>query len=154
VLDLELWPRPQVITWAKDVVASHPHHNVIVLTHAFLEGDGSVSRSNGGYGASPPSTLWAALDDYPNVVMIFSGHVGGATETNLVAADGHRTAAFLQALHSVANPVRIVQVDTAKGSVTSEIRVSYDPTLPTAQRDVDRVLTQYSVEVTGMRWVR
>ena len=76
VLDLELWARPQVITWAKDVVASHPKHNVIVLTHAFLDADGSVSTSNGGYGATAPSTLWDALDDYPNVVMIFSGRRG------------------------------------------------------------------------------
>ena len=76
VLDLELWARPPVITWAKNVVATHPKHNVIVLTHAFLEADGSVSNSNGGYGATAPSTLWAALDDYPNVVMTFSGHVG------------------------------------------------------------------------------
>ena len=55
----------QVVSWAKDVVASHPHDNVIVLTHSFLEADGSVSTSNGGYGATAPSTLWAALDDYP-----------------------------------------------------------------------------------------
>jgi len=154
VLDVELWPRPQVVSWAKDVVASHPHDNVIVLTHAFLEGDGSVSTSNGGYGATAPSALWAALDDYPNVVMTFSGHVGAATETNLTAADGHRTAAFLQALHAPDNPVRIVHVDTAKGTLTSEIRVSYDPTLPAGQQDVDRVLTQYNASVSGMRWVR
>jgi hypothetical protein len=154
VLNLELWARPQVIEWAKGVVATHPQHNVIVLTHAFLEGDGRLSTSNGGYGATAPSTLWAALDDYPNVVMTFSGHVGAATETNLSAVDGHRTAAFLQALHAPDNPVRIVHVDTANGTVSSEVRANYDPTLPSDQRDVDRVYTQYAATVTGMRWVR
>ena len=40
---------------------------MIVVTHAFLEANGGLSTSNGGYGSNSPATLWNALDDYPNV---------------------------------------------------------------------------------------
>src|SRR5512133_1692105 len=42
VLNLELWPRPKVIEWAKTVIAEHPHHNVILLTHSFLTAKGAI----------------------------------------------------------------------------------------------------------------
>ncbi len=96
VLSLELWPRTAVINWAKTVVANHPHHNVIVVTHMFLDGTGQISGGNGGYGANSPATLWNALDDYPNVVMTFSGHVGRAANTSRTAPDGHRVAMYLR----------------------------------------------------------
>ena len=44
VLTLELWPRTGAVNWAENVVASHPGHNVIVVTHAYLESDGSIGR--------------------------------------------------------------------------------------------------------------
>lgn len=37
VLTHELWPRQSVLDWAKQVVESHPHHNVIINTHAYIE---------------------------------------------------------------------------------------------------------------------
>ena len=154
VLNLELWPRTSVITWAKNVVATHPDHNVIVLTHSFLEGSGEVSTSNGGYGANSPATLWAALDDYPNVVMTFSGHVGQVANTSLTARDGHKVATFLEAMHApTTNPVRIVTVDTAAGSIRTEVRSNFDRALPAGEQDVIRVYP-YTATVTGMRWVR
>ena len=61
VLNLELWPRKEVVTWAKSVVASHPDENVMVLTHAYLEANGSISQSNGGYGATSPQYLYDNL---------------------------------------------------------------------------------------------
>lgn len=154
VLSLELWPRAAVVAWAKEVVATHPKHNVIVLTHAFTEGSGAVSTSNGGYGASSPATLWAALDDYPNVVMTFSGHVGQVANTTVTARDGHKVATFLQTMHAPStNPVRIVTVDTAAGTIRTEVRSNYDRARPAGQQDVTRVYP-YSTTVTGMRWVR
>lgn len=155
VLSIELWPRTEVIAWAREVVAAHPLDNVIVLTHAFLEGNGSVGTTNGGYGANSPTILWSALDDFPNVVMFFSGHVGDAATRTLTAADGHKVVAYLQTFHHPSsNPTRLVTVDTANGTLTSEIRLSYDRSLPEGERDVDQVLTQYSSTISGMRWVK
>ncbi len=151
VLTVELWPRTAVIDWASHVVADHPHHNVIVLTHSFLDADGQLSTSSGGYGANSPATLWNALDDYPNVVMTFSGHVGQAANTSLTAPDGHRVATFLQAFHDASlNPTRIVTVDTAAGTISTRIVANWDRSLRT---DVDREYTQYRATYTGMRFV-
>ena len=154
VLSLEIWPRQQVVDWAKGVVAAHPHHNVIVLTHMFLEGDGSISTTNGGYGATTPTQLWDALKGYPNVVMTFSGHTGQVFSGSVPAPDGHRVAMFLQAMHAPdTNPVRIVTVDTAAGTITTQVRSSFDRSKPVGQQDVEEVYP-YSTTITGMRWVR
>jgi hypothetical protein len=151
LLSLELWPRSEVIEWARQVVASHPHHNVIVVTHAFLEGDGSVSTSNGGYGANSPATLWNALDDYANVVMIFSGHVGGAATTTLHAADGHPVMALLQTFHDATrNPTRVVTVDTANGSMSTSVVANWDKSLP-GYSDYEYTWARASVQ--GLRFV-
>ncbi|GAA2738010.1 hypothetical protein GCM10009867_27520 [Pedococcus aerophilus] len=154
VLALELWPRTEVVTWATGVVASHPRHNVIVLTHMFLEGDGSISQTNGGYGATNPARLWEALRTFPNVVMTVSGHTGQAVSVTRPAADGHPVAMFLQAMHAPdTNPVRLVTVDTATGTLRTQVRSSYDRSRPEGRRDVEQVLP-YSATITGMRFVR
>jgi hypothetical protein len=154
VLSLEIWPRPQVIEWAKGVVAAHPHHNVIVLTHMFLEGTGSISTTNGGYGATTPTQLWDALKGYPNVVMTVSGHTGQVFSGTTPATDGHPVAMFLQAMHAPdTNPVRIVTVDTAAGTIRTQVRSSFDRSRPAGQQDVEEVYP-YSATITGMRWVR
>ena len=154
VLSLEIWPRPQIVDWAKGVVASHPHHNVIVLTHMFLEGDGSISTTNGGYGATTPSQLWDALKGFPNVVMTVSGHTGQVFSGTTAATDGHPVAMFLQALHAPnTNPTRIVTVDTAAGTITTQVRSSFDVSKPVGEQDVEEVYP-YSTTLRGMRWVR
>ena len=84
VLTLELWARPEVVSWARTVVEEHPQHNVIIQTHSYLNGDGSIAGDNGGYGSTSPRYLWDNLvSQYPNVKMVFSGHVGvAATRTD------------------------------------------------------------------------
>ncbi len=155
VLTVELWPRTEVITWAKNVVATHPTHNVILLTHAFLEADGSLSTSQGGYGANSPATLWAALDDYPNVVMTFSGHVGASAQRTLSGVDGHPNVAYLTCFHDAyLNPTRIVTVDTTNNTIRTEIRANWDKSKPAGQQSIDYVYPGSATMVSGLRWVR
>ena len=45
VLVLELWPRKAAVDWAKSVVASHPDHNVIMVTHDYLDGAGGLGQN-------------------------------------------------------------------------------------------------------------
>ena len=151
VLSLELWPRTGVINWARQVVASHPLHNVIVVTHAFLEGDGRLSTSNGGYGANSPATLWNALDDYPNVVMTFSGHVGAGGQH---LAHRRRWPSGGDVPPDLPrprlNPTRIVTVDTAAGTISTRIVANYNRT---TQTDVDFEYTGYRATISNMRFV-
>ncbi|MFC4822497.1 metallophosphoesterase [Dokdonella ginsengisoli] len=145
VLSLELWPRTAVVDWAKSAVAAHPAHNVIVVTHMYLDGDGSISTSNGGYGANSPRYLYDNLvGQYPNVRFVFSGHTGQAASRTDTGVHGNRIASFLQSFHSPTNPVRIVEIDTAADTAASWI---YAPQTATEY-------PEYDVRVTDLDFVR
>lgn len=127
VLTLELWPRPAAVTWARSVVADHPSHNVIVVTHAYLNGDGSIGQDRGGYGATSPQYLYDNLIKlYPNVKLVFSGHVGESAMRTDTGNAGNKIVSLLQTFHSrTTNPVRLVEIDTANGTVTSRVYAPY-----------------------------
>ena len=146
VLNLELWPRPAAVRWAQRVVAGHPRHNVIIVTHAYLTSAGTVSTSAGGYGDTAPSVLARELVlKYPNVRMVFSGHVGTATHRVDRGAAGNRVASFLNTFHSnTTNPVRLVSVDTRRNRLRTWI---YSPATDTRP-------ARYDVELASMNWVR
>ena len=113
VLNLELWPRTEVVTWARRVVANNPRRNVIVVTHSYLTGNGSISRSNGGYGATSPRYLFDHLIKvYPNVKLVLSGHVGRARVRTDKGANGNKVVSMLQCMHDTSNPVRLIWIDT------------------------------------------
>ncbi|MGO1384599.1 MAG: metallophosphoesterase [Arachnia sp.] len=120
MLNLELWPRQVAIDWAKTVVSSHPDHNVVVSTHAYLNSDGSIGRSNGGYGATSPEHLFDTLVSvYPNIKMVVSGHVGQSASRVDTGVNGNKILSLLQCFHSrTTNPVRMLKVDPSQGSVT------------------------------------
>ena len=133
VLVLELWPRKAVVDWAKDAVAGHPDHNVIMVTHDYLDGAGGLGQS-AGYGDTSPQYLWDNLiSQYPNIKMTFSGHVGWATDRVYTGKNGNKIYSFLTTIHSTTtNPVRLLTVDTAGGDAQDlDLR-------PVHQRDVLR----------------
>ena len=123
VLTLELWPRSGVVAWADRVVASHPSHNVIVQTHSYLEDNGAITQTAGGYGANSGQYLYDNLiRKYANIKMVFSGHTGNALKRVDTGVHGNRIVSYLQTFHSSrTNPVRIVTVSPASGLVTSSI---------------------------------
>lgn len=143
VLSLELWPRPAAVAWAAQVVATHPTRNVILLTHSYLEADGSISASNGGYGATAPTYLFEQLvRRYPNVKIVLSGHTGAAASRVDVGWEGNRVVSMLTAYHSMTtNPVRFVEIDVIAGTVTSDI------VGPATQESL-----QDRVTVSGLTW--
>lgn len=141
VLTLELWARPAVVAWAGQVVAANPKRNVIVVTHSYLEANGSISTSNGGYGATSPQYLFENLIKlYPNIKMVLSGHVGQAATRTDVGRAGNKIVSFLQAFHSITNPVRIIEIDTAADTVSSQV---YAPA-------TDTQYPQYSTSASGV----
>ncbi|MFT3942534.1 MAG: metallophosphoesterase [Ancrocorticia sp.] len=125
VVTLEFHARKEAIAWAGNVVASHPNHNVIVLTHSYLNGDGSINFSNSGYGATTGKYLFDNLiGKYPNVKMAFSGHVGNATVRKDTGVNGNTILSFLNCFHDQkGNPVRMLTIDADSGKVTSKIEV-------------------------------
>ncbi len=123
VLTLEFHPRKEAVAWAKNVVESHPNHNVLVQTHSYLNGGGGIVQDNSGYGSTTGQYLFDNLIKlYPNIKMVFSGHVGNAARRVDTGVNGNKILSFLNSFHSGStNPVRIVTVDADTGSVTSKI---------------------------------
>ncbi|SDP50248.1 Calcineurin-like phosphoesterase [Pedococcus dokdonensis] len=145
VLTLELWARPDVVSWARTVVEEHPQHNVIIQTHAYLSGDGSIMGDNGGYGSTSPKYLWDNLvSQYPNIKMVFSGHVGVQATRTDVGVHGNTVYSFLQCFHDkTSNPVRLLDIDPAAGTISTRI---YAPWTKTSYPD-------YAKTFSGVKFV-
>lgn len=139
VLTLELWPRKEVITWADKVVSSHPNHNVIIQTHHYLDGGGTISGSNGGYGESAPRAIYeGVVAKNPNVKLIFSGHTGGFTHRADIVK-GNTVVSYLgNDLGAGTNPVRIVTINTRTGAVTTTV---HDPANKRTTADTAHTIT-------------
>lgn len=123
VIAFEMNPRPVAVEWAKGVVAAHPNHNVAITSHYILNGDGSISTSNAGYGDTSGRYLYDNLVlKYPNIKLVFSGHVGQAGSRIDTGVNGNKVAGFVGAFHqSDFNPTRILTVDVKNDSVKSDI---------------------------------
>ncbi|HEX3000441.1 MAG TPA: metallophosphoesterase [Armatimonadota bacterium] len=146
VLNLELWPRTEVIEWAKNVVQEHPKHNVIILTHAYLTGGSSIQQNNGGYGDNSPQYLFDNLiKPYANVRMVFCGHTGRSGYRTDQGTNGNTIYQFLQCYHdNSTNPVRLLAIDTDNGTMKSHV---YCPSIG-KEKDDGSAFT-----VTGVKWV-
>lgn len=108
ILSLEFGPRDKVLRWAGEVVESHPNHSVILNTHAYMYSDNtrmSVSRGHSWvpqhYGLGQDATgavndgemVWEKLvSRYPNILLVFSGHVlhGGAAQLVSTGVHGNQ----------------------------------------------------------------
>ncbi|WP_375429799.1 metallophosphoesterase [uncultured Friedmanniella sp.] len=147
VLSLEFCARPGAVTWAKQVVAAHPDHNVLIATHSYLNGNGDIDSSNQGYGDTSGRQLYDQLvSQYPNVKMVFSGHVGLAEKARVdTGRNGNKIYSFLTTMHDgTTNPVRMFDVDTAAGTVKTRIYAPY----------TGKTWTEYSQTLTGVTLVK
>ena len=106
ILGLEFGPRDAVMTWADAVLEAYPDRPAIILTHAYLYGDGnrydfalsSMSHQafipqDYGYTASQGindgEMIWQKLIlTNANVRLVFSGHDSGAARLTSARPDG------------------------------------------------------------------
>lgn len=81
VLSIEYSARKDVLCWADDLVASHPDHHVILVTHCYLTHGGGYSGGcpDPDYNAigATGSAVWDELvSRHSNIFMVLSGHIG------------------------------------------------------------------------------
>jgi hypothetical protein len=126
VLGLEFGPRDAVITWADAVLKAYPKLPAIIVTHAYLYGDGkrydiAVSGTDNtlpnfqwfipqvyvytaSQGISDGEQIWKELIvPNPNVRLVFSGHDSGAARLSSARPDGsivHQMLSDYQWFHS------------------------------------------------------
>jgi hypothetical protein len=147
MLNLEFCARPGVVEWAKKVVAAHPDHNVLISTHSYQNGGGGIDGSNQGYGDTSGQELFDQLvSQYPNVKMVFSGHVGLAERARVdTGKNGNKIYSFLTTMHDgVTNPVRMFDVDPASGTVKTRIYAPY----------TNKTWDSYTQTLTGVQFVK
>jgi predicted MPP superfamily phosphohydrolase len=79
IVSLECKPRNEVLEWANKVVAGHPEHRVIVLTHAYMKSNKQRIKHlrykiKGNHGEE----MWQKLvSKHKNIFMVLCGHSSG-----------------------------------------------------------------------------
>jgi DNA repair exonuclease SbcCD nuclease subunit len=146
VINLELWARKEPVDWARKVIEQHPDHNIIILTHSHLNGDGSINQRNGGYGDNSPQYVFDRLmKPYSNVRLVFSGHTGRHAYRTDQGEHGNTIYQFCQCYHSNdTNPVRLFEIDTRKGTLRTWVHC------PSQGKDLEDGSRK---EITGIKWV-
>ena len=145
VLNLEIWPRANVMSWAKNVVATHPHYNVIVATHSYMTSRGRIYGKSD-YGVTSPRALYAQLiSRYANVRLVVCGHAGKAAHRVDRGVHGNRIDSFMLTMHDLwTNPTRLVEIDTRANTLRSWVYSPY----------TNKRYPSYTVKVSRVRWVR
>ncbi|MBQ7037084.1 MAG: metallophosphoesterase [Clostridia bacterium] len=73
-LNIDTYPGDDILAWAAGVIEDHPDHNVIIVTHAYLSGNGSFYKvsSDGNDGED----IWEKLvKNHENITMVLAGHI-------------------------------------------------------------------------------
>ncbi len=79
-IQLEKGANDSILTWANNVVAAHPNHNVIVTTHAYLYYDYTFHDVNDNHTAEMTNyadQVWDKfISKHENIVLVLCGHIG------------------------------------------------------------------------------
>lgn len=126
VLNLELWPRAEVVAWARRIVAAHPQHNVLVATHSYLTPQGAIYDSSGYGGVSPQYLYDHLIKVYPNIRVVLSGHVGTSASRVDTGDNGNKVVSLLLAMHdNVTNPMRLLEINTDAETLDTWVYAPY-----------------------------
>lgn len=79
IVSLECKPRDEILDWANTVVAEHPEHRVIVLTHAYMGANGKRFEKLGyKIKGNAGEAIWQKLvSKHKNIFMVLCGHASG-----------------------------------------------------------------------------
>jgi hypothetical protein len=131
VLSLEFCARRGPVNWAEEVVADHPSYNVIVLTHYFLNSNGTVGQRNAGYGDLSPQQIDDLLiKTYPNIIMVVSGHVDSSAHHIDTGIHGNKIYEILQDYQGKGHDygggyLRLISIDPDAGTISAKMYSPY-----------------------------
>jgi hypothetical protein len=88
VVALEYNPRDEVLDWANRIVAEHPDHRVIVLTHSYLKANKTRATKELKLKGNNGEQMWQKfVRKHRNIFMVLCGHFTG--EAVLTSAGDH-----------------------------------------------------------------
>jgi len=149
VVTLEFCARPGPVDWAGEVIARHPGHNVIVLTHFHLTSRGEINQTNAGYGDLTTQAIYDRLiKKHANILLVLSGHVVTSAWRTDTGEKGNTIYQLLQDYQSEdagGGYIRLLDIDTKKGTISARM---YSPFYHRTKEDASRF------EFTNVRFVR
>jgi hypothetical protein len=89
VLSLEWGPRDGVVDWADSLMKAYPNRQAMIVTHSYLDYDGTIMDHNNPLQEGNPQDydfaslpggvndgleMWNKLKDNPNLLFVFNGH--------------------------------------------------------------------------------
>jgi len=78
IVSLEYHPRDAVLDWANGIVAEHPDHRTIVLTHAYLKGNKTRTTNKLKLKGNNGEQMWQKfVRKHKNMFMVLCGHFSG-----------------------------------------------------------------------------
>ncbi|HQP35334.1 MAG TPA: sugar-binding protein [Polyangiaceae bacterium] len=127
VINTELDPRQGAVDWFNQIVAAHPNHNVVYVTHNFLSGSGTV-LGGCGYGDLTPTQVWdQLLKVHGNMRFVLSGHVSSSALRQTQGDKGNTVYQMLTDWQGEGNGwLRTLEIDTAAKTVKAQ---TYSPYL-------------------------
>lgn len=157
VFSLEFGPRNKTIDWVKEMIEKHPEAKIIINTHAYLYEDSTwqdgddwwqpqaygIGKDTGAQAVNNGKQLWDKLvKKYPNMMMVFSGHVLKSGVGTLVSKGEHGNSVY-QMLANYQKGVegsknggngflRIVKVDVLNNTISIS---TYSPWLDAYKED-------------------
>ncbi|MGF7078201.1 metallophosphoesterase [Mucilaginibacter sp. UYCu711] len=128
VITLEFCARSGPVNWAAALIPQFPNHNVIIVTHYHLNGDGKISQTNAGYGDMSAQQIFDRLKKFPNLCMILSGHVDYSALKVDKGPAGNNIYQILQDYQGKdfsGAYIRLLQIDPAKGTISAKMYSPY-----------------------------
>jgi hypothetical protein len=139
VLAYEFGPRDEVLAWANQVVASHPGHKVILVTHTHIYSDDTLHGSSATHYWAPksygrpndPTDVWEKfIRRHANIVFVFNGHVLNDGAGRLVGVGDHGNKVYQMLANYQMYPsggagfLRLIECDPGRDRFTVQ---SYSP---------------------------
>lgn len=141
VLFLELFPRPEVVEWANDILEQNAAHEAILVTHGYLNHDSTRIDENDTWdvthyedvtGLNGPDIWERVVEPNDNVFLVLSGHVlcDGSARLASVRDDGsvvHQILTNYQTEENGGNGyLRLLRFHPPNGCISVE---TYSPSL-------------------------
>ena len=125
VIALEYFPRDEVLTWANKVVAEHPDHRVIILTHSYLKGNKKRTTNRVKLKGNNGEQMWQKLvKKHKNIFMVICGHFSGEALLTSEGDHGHQVVHILKVGQALAT--LLLQVPDVVGENVSAQGVGHD----------------------------
>ncbi len=91
IIALEFKPRDETLEWAGRVIDAHPDHRCVVLTHGYLNTNGSRGMGNYAIPGNQPEEIWDKfISLHPTIFLVLCGHALGEAVVTSTGQEGNK----------------------------------------------------------------